>query len=333
MITLSLISSPTETALRAALESGCDILHLIVCGSQRKEAHYATLTLKSSEGSAREFTAQALGRLLTKYASLKLLIVQAFDANTKGFDLFGEVLAEVGVPAVMTTKCLSGSLQRTLLATLCDGLSAQQPIEDIVRAFGASLDSSDIETPVITLSCARLNTSGAHEPSTNQVYAQQSHTEKPPPIKPAAAPPMLFYSYSHKDESLRDQLEIHLASLQRLNHISSWHDRRILVGSPLEKTIDENLESAQVILLLISSDFIASDYCYEREMSRALEMHANREAYVLPVILRPCDWHELPFGKLLATPKDGKAITLWPDRDAAFLDVVQAIKAVIKKFN
>ena len=84
------------------------------------------------------------------------------------------------------------------------------------------------------------------------------------------------------------------------------------------------------MLLLISPDFIYSDYCYEREMKRALERHEKGETRVIPVILRPCDWRGLPFGKLMATPKDGKAITTWPNIDSAFLDVVTSIKNALK---
>lgn len=86
-----------------------------------------------------------------------------------------------------------------------------------------------------------------------------------------------------------------------------------------------------MILLLVSPDFIASDYCYEREMNRALERHQRGDARVIPVILRPCDWKDLPFGKLLATPKDGRPITKWPNVDEAFQDVVSAIKGALKQ--
>jgi hypothetical protein len=87
------------------------------------------------------------------------------------------------------------------------------------------------------------------------------------------------------------------------------------------------------VLLLISPDFIASDYCYEREMERALERHHKGEARVIPVILRPCDWHGLRFGELLATPKDGRPIVKWPNVDDAFLDVVNAIKRALKELG
>jgi internalin A len=141
----------------------------------------------------------------------------------------------------------------------------------------------------------------------------------------------LFYSYSHKDENLRDELETHLKLLQRQGAISDWHDRRILAGGEWDKKIDENLEKADIILLLISADFIASDYCYDVEMKRAMERHENKEAVVIPVILRDCDWHSAPFGKLQALPKDGKAVKLWSDRDSAWNNVAQGIRKVIEQ--
>ncbi len=139
----------------------------------------------------------------------------------------------------------------------------------------------------------------------------------------------LFFSYSHVDEALRDQLGIHLSSLKRRGIISTWHDRRILAGTEFDKTIDQNLENADVILFLVSRDFIASNYWYEREVKRALQRHSDGSARVIPVILRPCDWHDLEFGKLLAAPADGRAITKWPNADETFLDVVKSIKTAL----
>ena len=141
----------------------------------------------------------------------------------------------------------------------------------------------------------------------------------------------LFLSYSHRDEQLRAQLETHLAGLRRQGFITIWHDRRIIAGENFANTIDANLETADVVLLLISPDFIASDYCFEKEMSRALAKHHDGTCIVIPVILRPCDWQDTPFGVLQATPKDGKPITLWPNVDEAFLDVVKAIKNALPK--
>jgi internalin A len=140
----------------------------------------------------------------------------------------------------------------------------------------------------------------------------------------------LFYSYSHKDEHLRDELETHLKLLQRQGLIQNWHDRRILPGSDWEDDIDDNLERADIILLLISADFIASDYCYAKEMTRALERHEKGEATVIPIILRDINWQAAPFARLGVLPKDGKAITLWSNRDSAWRDVEMGIRQVVE---
>ena len=140
----------------------------------------------------------------------------------------------------------------------------------------------------------------------------------------------LFFSYSHKDEVLRDELEIHLSMLKRQGLIETWHDRRIGAGKEFDKEISNNLEDADVILLLVSPYFLASDYCYDIEMSRALQKHEKGQARVIPVILHPCDWHSSPFGNLLAVPRDGKPISKYPNQHDAFLEVVNAIKLAVK---
>ncbi len=136
----------------------------------------------------------------------------------------------------------------------------------------------------------------------------------------------VFFSYSHADEALRDRLEKHLSALKRQGFIATWHDRRIVAGDEFANEISEHLESADIILLLISPDFIASDYCYDLEMQHAVARSIKKEARTIPVILRPCDWHNTPFGKLQAAPRDGQAVTTWPNEDEAFLDIVKAIK-------
>lgn len=138
--------------------------------------------------------------------------------------------------------------------------------------------------------------------------------------------PTVFFSYSHADEDLRDQLEKQLAMLKRQGVIETWHDRRIGAGQELGQVIDDHINTDDIILLLVSPDFIASDYCYDIEMKRAMERHDTGEAIVIPVILRACDWHGAPFGKLLATPRDGKPVTQWPDRDEAFLQVARSVR-------
>lgn len=143
----------------------------------------------------------------------------------------------------------------------------------------------------------------------------------------------LFYSYSHKDEHLRDELETHLKLLQRQGLIETWHDRRIEAGDDWRKQIDHNLERADIVLLLISADFIASDYCYEQEMERALERHRRGAALVIPVIVRDVNWQSSPLSELQALPKDGLAVTKWADRDSAWRNVEEGIRRVAEELN
>lgn len=142
-----------------------------------------------------------------------------------------------------------------------------------------------------------------------------------------------FISYSHKDESLRNELESHLSMLKRGGVIETWHDRRIVAGSELDSAISEQLETAHIIMLLISSDFLASNYCYDIEMRRALQMHKEGTAVVVPVILRPCDWHASPFGGLMATPTDGLPVTKFPNQDEAFTTIVREVRRVAAGFK
>ncbi|MBT2337145.1 toll/interleukin-1 receptor domain-containing protein [Variovorax paradoxus] len=140
----------------------------------------------------------------------------------------------------------------------------------------------------------------------------------------------VFFSYSHKDEELRNQLEAHLALLKNQGLIDAWYDRRIIAGDEVDEAIFSKLETADIILLLISSDFISSPYCFSKEMMRAMERHEAGEARVIPVILRHCEWHSAPFGKLMAAPRDGKPVVSWPDRDEALADVAKQVRRAVE---
>lgn len=141
----------------------------------------------------------------------------------------------------------------------------------------------------------------------------------------------LFCSYSHRDEHLRDELAKHLKLLERQGLIESWHDRRIGAGEVWKEEIDRNLSEADIILLLISADFLASDYCFDIEMKAALERHSAAKAVVIPIILRPVDWHATPFSGLQALPKNGKPVTTFDNLDIAFEQVATSIRAAIEK--
>lgn len=144
----------------------------------------------------------------------------------------------------------------------------------------------------------------------------------------------IFFSYSHQDETYLEKLKSHLSPLQRQRYIDvMWHDRGISAGIEWKQELDNHLNTAHLILLLISPDFIRSNYCTGIEMERALARHEQGEARVIPVILRPCLWQEMPFGKLQALPEDGKAVSTWPNDDEAFLNVALGIRKALKEIR
>jgi hypothetical protein len=254
-----------------------------------------------------------------QYQELQQAFLSAFRSNDEltrmvRFHL-GESLAAIVAPgalAAVVFELIQWAESRGRLRELVAGALAENPGNPTLRDCAARLGLSSPPAP------------GA------------SATSVTPPA-PAASPgrtknnpPELFYSYSHKDEKLRDSLETHLALLKRQGIIKAWHDRKISAGQEWKTEILSQLEGADIILLLVSADFIASDFCYSVEMERALARQAAGEALVIPIILRPCDWKDAPFSKLQALPKDAKPVTSWGNRDEAFVNVAQGLRAAIQ---
>jgi tetratricopeptide (TPR) repeat protein len=147
----------------------------------------------------------------------------------------------------------------------------------------------------------------------------------------SGSPFRVFFSYSHEDDKLRAGLEKHLSLLRREGAIESWTDHEIRPGQEWEKEIFAALEKADIVLLLVSASFIASDFCYSREMTCAVERHDAGSARVVPILLRPCDWKTAPFAKLQALPAGAKPVTDWRgQRDKAFLSVAEGIRGMLK---
>ena len=139
----------------------------------------------------------------------------------------------------------------------------------------------------------------------------------------------LFYCYARKDHALRDKLDAHLATLRRTGLITAWYDGEIVPGASWEEEIEAHLNTADIILLLISPAFIVSDYCYSKEMERALERHRAKEARVVPILLRPVDWVGTPFSTLQILPSNARPVTRWLDHDEALEDVAKGIRKVV----
>lgn len=140
----------------------------------------------------------------------------------------------------------------------------------------------------------------------------------------------IFISYSHEDEKYKVQLLNHLSSLKRREIIKEWHDRKLIPGEDWDGTIKQELIDSDIILLLISSDFLASNYCFDVEIKKAMERHDQGDAIVIPIILRPCDWKDSLFGKVQVLPKDAKPLAMWENIDEGYLDVIEGIKEGIK---
>jgi tetratricopeptide (TPR) repeat protein len=146
-------------------------------------------------------------------------------------------------------------------------------------------------------------------------------------------PVRVFYSYAHEDEALCETLQKHLRLLQRQGLIQSWYDRKIPAGSGWQAQIDQHLDTAQVILLLISPDFLQSDYCHDIEMRQALERHATGEAWVIPIHLRPVDIEGAAFAELQALPTDAKPVTTWDNPDKAFQNIARGIRHAVQEIR
>jgi hypothetical protein len=136
----------------------------------------------------------------------------------------------------------------------------------------------------------------------------------------------VIFCYAHHDEKQRDELNKHLAVLRRGTLIEIWYDQQITPGDELDREILGHLQDSDLVLLLITPDFMNSNYCYCREMRIALRRHAEGRARVIPIILRPVDWLRTPIGKLLALPKNGRPVTTWRRKDEALLDVAKGVR-------
>jgi hypothetical protein len=148
-----------------------------------------------------------------------------------------------------------------------------------------------------------------------------------------SVPVRVFISYSHSDDAHRRRLDVHLAPLRREGLIATWHDRKILPGAAWAAEIDQNLANADIILLLVSADFVASDYCYEQEMRFALERHERHAASVLPIIVGPVDLSHTPFAGIQAAPLDAKPVSLWANPEEAWLDVARTVRRLVEQIS
>jgi hypothetical protein len=143
----------------------------------------------------------------------------------------------------------------------------------------------------------------------------------------------IFVSYAHEDTDLKNELDKHLKVLRRSSKVQVWSDREIVAGELWDQTITSELAQANIILLLISVDFNASDFIWDKELAVAMARHKEGTARVVPVILRRCDWTSLPYADLQALPRRAEPVTEYADRDLAFTEIAQGIEELVEYIN
>ncbi len=165
--------------------------------------------------------------------------------------------------------------------------------------------------------------------SFNSSFLEKNITLSIKTTENSSKPLSIFISYSKKDNELREELNTHLASLRRRNIVSNWDDRHIIGGELWDDTIKTKLKEADIILFLVSANFINTDYIWNHEIPLAEEQRKNGKARVIPIILKSCQWTKLDFAKQMALPSKGIPINSFPDRDTAWLEVVESLEKVI----
>jgi len=304
---------------RAMLDVGPQIIHFSGHGEGE-----AGLVFEDDIGNAKLIDGAALARL---------------------FELFGDQIT-----CVVLNGCYSEVQAKAISQHIPYVIGMNQAIGDKAAiAFAVGFyDALGAGRPIefaYKLGCSAIRMEGITEHLTPVLLKQASDGDtivQPKPDIPAPAPTAMatpapitsmpievFISYSHKDESLKDDLYIHLANLTRQGKIKPWQDRAIEAGTEWDAEIKARLESAGIILLLITPRFIASEYCFDKEMQRAMERHAAGTARVIPIVMKPCDWKDTAFSKLQVLPKDAKPVTSWSDSDEALLDVVKGIRRAV----
>ncbi len=143
----------------------------------------------------------------------------------------------------------------------------------------------------------------------------------------------IFISYAHEDEDLKNELDKYLKVLKRSSKVQTWSDRKLVAGEEWDAAIMTELAKANIILLLISVDFNASDFIWDKELTAAMDRHEAGSARVVPIILRRCDWDDLPYAKLQALPRNATPVTEYENQDQAFTEVAQAIDMLVDQMN
>lgn len=139
----------------------------------------------------------------------------------------------------------------------------------------------------------------------------------------------LFISYSHEDEKMKHDLDKHLIMLKRSGKVEVWNDRQLIAGEEWDSGIKKEIQQADIILLLISADFNNSEYIWKEELAEAMNRHEQGTARVVPIILRKCEWKDMPYARLQALPVGARPVTDFADKDDAYTNIATGIRTLV----
>ncbi len=272
-------------------------------------------------------------------------LVKHLNNNSKKNHTFTHLLVEINSPPSIMKEEIRQLISK---GKLDDALNKMMPFSDDVILLKSQLASAKrdnnmglIERSEFAMITNRINYAALNllddMPDVNPYQSTTSEnktthaTEKAPPQYNAI--PKVFFSYSHNDKKHLDDLLTYLVPLQRAKKIEIWTDTQILPGQEWNKAITDNLHKADIVIMLISADFLSSSYIWERELEISLQNREKGKTAVIPIILRNCLWKETILGQFQALPHDENAklkpITQWADKDEAWYNVAKGIIAVV----
>ncbi len=303
---------------RAMLDEKPQIVHFSGHGEGETGLYF-----EDNVGNAQLVTGEALAGLFKLFKSkLKCVLLNGCYSQAQAEAISEHIPHVIGMRDGVTDRAAI-----EFAVGFYDALGNGESVEfafELGKAAMALSGAGDEDLPIL------LQGKGADH--SNTVTTETSHADQPMTASTKLDPhqPLhVFISYSHKDEELKEELEVHLSTLKRQNKIKPWQDRSIEAGKKWDKEIKTALENAQIILLLVTPRFMASDYINDIELTHAMERHEAGTARVIPIILKPSDVKGTSLSDLQALPKDAKPVTRWDDQDEAFLDVVNGIRRVV----
>jgi hypothetical protein len=372
-IRFTTLTSPTLGDLRRALLRGSfHVLHYTGHGAF-DEQDGGVLLFADRSGHGFRVTADDLGVLLRDHTSMRLAILNAGEGariDPSGHAAgVAETLIQQGIPAVVAmqfeiTDAAACEFTPALYGALASGLPVDAAVGEARKAIYTT-NPVEFATPVLYLRSAdgqlfdvapasppfsgvataktvvpeqrprsRSRRSARAEPNANHKRnTGQDLDAARPEDEPSGEAASVFVSYAREDERLRKKLSDHLGGLRHGGFIKDWSDGQITPGQEWEPQILRRLDEADIILLLVTSSFLGSEFIGRVELSMALERHRRGEAVVIPVILKPADWQSAGLAGLQALPKGGKAVTSWSDRDAAYLDIAQGVRRAVEAWR